>query len=107
MKLSVKERLELLNILPQVGNVVMLRVVQDLRVEVGLSPEEVELIGVKQDGQQMTWDEIKDPMKDVTLGSAAVGVVVKALTDLDGAAKLKVGHLTLYDKFVGKPDRKE
>ena len=50
MILSVKDRLVLLGALPEAGDFVTLKVVMELRMELGLSAEEIETIELKQDG---------------------------------------------------------
>lgn len=104
MKLGLQERIALLNILPAEGNVITLKIVNDLRREASFSEEELGVGKIKSvvaDGQvRVTWDEDVDfPEKNVNIGPAAKEIVVKVLKRLDAEQKMTVSFLPLWDKF--------
>ena len=100
MKLSVKDRLVLLGVLPEKGDFVTLKVVMELRMELGLSAEEIETIELKQDGALTRWNIEKDPNKEFKLSKTAVGIIEMTLKQLDAEKKLTSDHLSLYERFV-------
>ena len=92
MILSVKDRLVLLGALPEAGDFVILKVVMELRMELGLSAEEIETIELKQDGTLTRWNVEKDPNKEFKLSKTATGVIEMSLKRLDIEKKLKIGR---------------
>ena len=107
MILTLPERIVLLNVLPAEGNVITLRVAQQLRMEVALSEEEIAKAELVQDGERMHWKAGADVSKDVEIGEAARGIVVEALKKLNEQSKLTTNHISLYEKFVEAPDKAE
>jgi len=106
MKLSVKERLILLGILPPQGDIASLKIVRKLREDLGFSEKEqkkIKLIivpGATDQEGGYRWDgEIE---KDVEIGEKATDIIVKSLTDLSSKGQLHIDQLDLYEKFVEK-----
>lgn len=102
MKFAVPERLVLLNLLPAEGNIVTLRVVQQLRMELSFSEEELSAAEVVEEGGQVRWNRATAMgiVKDVTIGDAARGLIVDTLKGLNDKGELTAGHISLYEKFV-------
>lgn len=105
MKLGVSERLVLLNLLPAEGNIITLRVVQQLRMDLAFSEEELAAAEIVQKGDQFTWNATAagSVTKDVPVGDATRGMVVEALKALDNERKLTALHIPLYEQFVEQP----
>jgi len=99
MDLSVVERLILMNLLPNEGTYVNLKLVRVAREELSFSDEEVKLLQFVQDGEQVKWNMEANILKDVTLGEVVTIMVVDSLKKLDGEGKLKNEHFTLFEKF--------
>jgi len=109
--LEVSERLMTSLVLPGEGNVMTIRIVGDLKNRLGFNPEEAERLKVKtnEDTGDAQWDQ--DAEKE--LGEVefefsrverkiivpALERVIKRLNLMD---KLKLAHLLLHEKFVGK-----
>jgi hypothetical protein len=102
MKLSVLERIQLLNLLPAEGSIVTLRLISELRLELGFSEKEIKTAEIKQDSQsgRITWKPDAAVIKDVKIGDAAKAVVVDALKRMDKELKLTMLHVPLWDKFM-------
>ena len=104
MKLFIKDRGALLGILPREGNIVTVRVLSEMRKELGISEDEAKDIGLKtqKDGDQVvtTWDVKKDTGKDVTFGDVALGIIREQLSALNKADKLNEDHLRLWSLFM-------
>ena len=100
MKLSVMERLVMLNTLPAEGNFATLKLVRQLREELSFDEEEHKQLNFIQDGEQVHWDESISLVKDCVIGEKMTDLVVEELKKLDMEGKLKDEHFLLYEKFV-------
>jgi hypothetical protein len=99
MTFSVRERVVLLDILQkQSGNIVTIRLVHELQMELGFSEEESQAIGLVSAETGVTWKG--DSPKTVHIGPAAKGVIVSALKGLNAMNKLTLAHMDLYNRFV-------
>ena len=105
MLLSVVERLTLLSILPEQGNLTTIKIVARLREELSFDEAEHKRLNFHQDddGKRLMWD-MNGPMeKDVEMGPKAMGVVYDALKALDDKEILTAQHIPLCEKF-GYPE---
>ena len=105
MLLSVVERLTLLGILPEQGNLTTIKIVARLREELSFDEQEHAKLNFRpsDDGQRVQWDIIGSMEKDVEIGPKALGVVHDALKVLDDKETLTAQHLSLCEKF-GYPE---
>ena len=98
MELTILERLMLLGILPEKGDLTTVRIVRKLRE--ALSPTEAEHVEHKiqssPDGN-VKWEN--DREKPIELGAKAHEIAVKALEKLDSEGAITEQHLSLCDKF--------
>ena len=104
MKLSVRERLVLLSVLPQEGNFITLKVVRKLREGLSFSEEELKQYKFVQDKGRVTWDDSVEQSKAIEIGTQAKIIIQDALKKLNEDKKLKDEHFTIYEKFVEKGD---
>lgn len=105
MKLNLFERFKLLEILPQQGNFVTLKIVRQLRED--LSPSEGEYkeyeIKLLDEGRKVKWNPEKaQKEKDIAMGDVAKEVIVTALKTLNDKNELKGEYFTVYEKFIGE-----
>jgi len=102
LKLSVYERLVLLNILPKEGNFITLKIIRQLREDLSFNEKDVKELKLSIDPEKgnATWDVSKDPNKEVEIGREANKVIIEALEKLDKDEKLTQEHFSLYEKFV-------
>ena len=136
MKLLVHERLLLLNILPQEGSFVTLKLLRKLRETLSFNEKEIaeinfknhwrcpECKGVELSAQvikcqtcgipmlpagQVTWDEEKalDIVKDIHMGRSMEELCAATLRQLSDSNKLTELHMSLYEKFVEDTDKEE
>jgi hypothetical protein len=105
MLLSVVERLTLLSILPEQGNLTIIKIVARLREELSFDEQEHAKLNFRpsDDGQRVQWDITGSMEKDVEIGPKALGVVYDALKALDDKEALTAQHLSLCEKF-GYPE---
>ena len=102
MKLTIIERIQLQGLLPNEGDIITLRIVNDLKKELSFSEEEIKSGEIMSDPEtnQVRWNPEKDTNKNVKLGDAALGLITDALKKLDKEKKLTAAHIPLWDKFV-------
>lgn len=106
MKLNIAERIALLGVLPQRGNVITLRIIRELQGRLSFTEEELEHYNIQNHtnpdgGTRITWNpELSEEEKDIAIGEAATGVIKEKLTRLNAQNQLHVTMLPLYEKFV-------
>ena len=98
MELNNIERLLILNLdtLPKVGNIVTMKVKQQLLTDVGFSEDEIKESGLKaEEGtNKVTWD--RDIPKEIDIGEAALKLLVDAIEKSENVNEL---YVPLYDKL--------
>jgi hypothetical protein len=111
MKLDVLERLMLRQMLPPEGSLVTMRIVRELRRDLGFTAEEIAKWNLKDDAAgQITWgwtaEELKaDPSKaidftaEIDTAGAKLGVIVEALKAVEKAGKVNDQNFSLFEKF--------
>jgi KaiC/GvpD/RAD55 family RecA-like ATPase len=101
MKLSVSDRIRLLGVLPDKGNILTIKIVQTLRGDLSFSEKELKDWEITSDVGMIKWnDKVKE--KKVEVGDAAKAVIVDSLKALDEKSELSPGDIGLWDKFVGE-----
>lgn len=100
MILTVQERMALLSLLPDQGDYVTLKVLMKLKLSIGLTEEEIQKWGVRQDleNKMVYWDENGEA--EIPIGEVATGIIVDALRKLDKTKQLPVNLFDLYEKFI-------
>jgi hypothetical protein len=101
MKLKVGERIRLLGILPEKGNLLILKIVRTLRDELSFSEDEHKTLKIVVEGNRITWDDNAEAKK-VEFGDEAKKLVEKCLRDLDKKDELTFPDIVLWDKFIGE-----
>ena len=102
MKLNVPERLTLLQVLPQEGNFLTLKIIRDLTEVVGLNEKEFKKFGIKEADGQVSWNQKGAEEIEIEIGEKATDIIVEALRGMDEKKKLEQRHLSLYEKFMEK-----
>ena len=102
MKLTIAERLTLLDVMPKEGNYMTLKVVRTLQEEIGFADEEFKKYDLIQEGDNVRWDSDADfkEQKDVKIGEKGFDIICEAIKKLDNESKLKPVHMSLYEKFI-------
>ena len=99
-ELSVKDRLVLLNILPEQSSLATLRIVRELREELSFSEDEHKATQMRNlDDGRLMWEEGMVPDKGIEIGPKAANVIRDALAKLDEGDELTMDHLDLCDEF--------
>lgn len=106
MELTIHERLMLGTILPAQGNIVTLKIVQELKMVLGFSEEEIgehKIEDVENDGMKVgvRWKpESNEWVRDIPIGPKAMSVIVEELERRNEAKELVADFISLYDKFM-------
>ncbi len=100
MKLSVFERLMLLNILPERGDITTIRIRRELRDALSFSEAEHKELDFESDESGLHWKSDVDGSKDVAIGKKARELIVETLEELSKAGDFTDQHLDVYDRFV-------
>lgn len=113
MRLTIAERMSLLDILPLQGNVVTLRMVMSLREKVALTEEEIDKWQIKQvrnegGGVLVQWaPEFDKTRVDIPMSDHEKGVVTREITQRESKSQLTVSALPLYNYFVDNKEPEE
>ena len=101
MKLSIKDRIVVSNVLPVQGDYMTLKLRKDLLGKIELSQEEFKLVGmeISEEGNAK-WDEKKDPNKDIEITELESKLIVKSLKELEEKKELNTDTMDIYEKFV-------
>jgi len=101
-KLGVKDRLVLGGILPTEGNLVTIRIVNDLRMALGFSEAEYADLQMVESDKQLQWNQAAEAAagpRAIEIGAKGQEIIRKALGKLDKDEKLLPDHLELCDTF--------
>lgn len=99
-KLTVMERLVLLNILPKEGDFTTIKLLRKLRENLSFDEEEHKKLMFVQDGDQVRWNMEALTDKHIAIGEKAGDIIQDALKKLNDEKKLTNEHFSLYEKFV-------
>ncbi len=100
MKLSIADRLLLLEMLPAQGNILTLRVVRDARKLLEFRQDELERFEIMQAGPSIRWNQEKAEEADIPLSDAALGIARETIKTLDAEKKLTATHIPLWEKLM-------
>ena len=103
MQFGIKERINLLGLLPREGNFIDMKVIRALQNALSFSEAdhkdfELQVEG-EGGGQRILWNETKEKPKEVAIGPRARVLIENALKKLDETGKIGKGHLRLFDLF--------
>ena len=109
MKLSVLDRIMLLNVLPREGSFANLKILRIARENISFSEEENGLLKFRQEGDKTLWNDtmISEgklvptvPECEFILGKVVTNLIVEELKRLNDTQKLTESHFSLYEKFM-------
>ena len=104
MQLSVMDRLTLLNVLPQQGNIKTLRSLRKLREQLAFTEKENKDLEVvyNEDEGKIYWNMSKESPIDVEVGEVMRELISGELLKIDAKNELTEAHIGLYEEFVEK-----
>lgn len=100
MILTIMDRLQLLQLLPEKGDLLTLRIIREAKESLSFSDEDHKEIGftTKEDGN-VVWELEKDPNKDIELSQHAFDMIKDELKRLNDTKELTLSQLEIYEKF--------
>ncbi len=102
MKLKVKDRFTLLGLLPKEGNLIQLRLIQELHALLGFSSEELVKFGIKAEGNNLNWSAKADKGIEVQFTEPQLQVFKDRFSELNRTSKLSLDHLSVHDLIMGE-----
>lgn len=102
MELTVKERLILRGVLPEKGDFITFKAVQELHEMLSFNDEEITKLSLKQEEGQITWDSQADIPREFTFNKTSRDVITKVLEGLNERGEIDGKTFSLYDKFIGE-----
>ena len=113
--LNLMDRLVVINLLPEENNYATLKLIRDLKSNLGITDDEFKEFNLKQGGEtfvddagneivvpegQMMWNAVAGVPKDFEIRRKARKLIVGELEKLDKDGKLTSNHFNVYEKFV-------
>ena len=99
MKLSVYDRLILLNVLPAEGDITTLRIIRDLSKELGFSDKEYQKLSIRQEGGTVQWDTTVESDKDIEIGVTGSALLLDVLQKMSDGETLSLSQLDIYERL--------
>lgn len=99
-RLSVLERLVLLQILPREGDFTTLMISRELRESLSFTESEHKTLNFRHEGNSLRWDVKTDMEKEYEFGRKATDIIVESLKTLDEQKKLTDDSFSIYKKFI-------
>jgi hypothetical protein len=93
------ERLQILSILPKEGNIVTLRIIRNLQMNLSPIAAEIEEYKMENVPEGVKYTQGALVPKPFELMQIEVDTIQKALKDLDNKQKLPIEMIGIYDKF--------
>jgi hypothetical protein len=100
VKLNVLERVLLLNMLPQRGNLVTCRAASNTGKIITITKEEEQEFELKKEGGMTTWNEAGREEKEFTLPPSSIKLIRDTLYKLDEEKSLPANAVSLCEKFL-------
>ncbi len=110
MKLLMRERFVLLNILPAEGDISTIKIIHRLRMDLAPTEKELKDYKIVHQEQQVVWDdamEKKRGAQEKKIGPKAFMIIEEVLKKLSDEKKLTEGLLSTYEKFCGEEKEEE
>jgi hypothetical protein len=100
MKLNVLERLMILSVLPKEGDYARLKLLNNLKMSMSFSEEEINKWGIVSDLErnQTNWKENGE--SEIPIGEKATDIIIETLKELNRTKKLHSNLMGVYEKFI-------
>ena len=102
MKLTVPERLKLLEILPEKSTFAGIKDIYTTSLLLNLTGEEADQVEAKFEGGRMFWNQeiAMGLIVDIPMGEWMTNTVRQVLRELDHEGELDAAEITLFEKFI-------
>lgn len=99
-KLTIPDRVALLNILPKEGNFFTLRIIRSLTEKLSLTPEEYTKYGIVVENGIARWNDNGKIPAEISFEEAELGIIKSILLKKDGENMLPVELFSAYEQFI-------
>lgn len=99
MKLNVKERVAILQMLPETGSLVEMVDIMEIVKKVRLEEEEKNNIEFKETKNSLSWNTFKDLGKDIEFKHEEISILKAAVRRLDEEKRINVSNLDICLKI--------
>lgn len=99
MKLNVKERVAILQMLPETGSLVEMVDIMEIVKKVRLEEEEKNNIEFKETKNSLSWNTVKDLGKDIEFKHEEISILKAAVRRLDEEKRINVSNLDICLKI--------
>ena len=100
LKLNIKERVMLSDILPAQGNKLQQIIVRGLILKTEFKPSEIDIFGLTFTHQGVAWNEkAKSAVFEIELSDAEISILKEAAVTLDKEARVTQHNLSLIEKI--------
>ena len=99
MKLNVKERVAILQMLPETGSLVEMVDIMEIVKKVRLEEEEKNNIEFKETKNSLSWNAVKDLGKDIEFKHEEISILKAAVRRLDEEKRISVSNLDICLKI--------
>jgi len=100
VKLNVLERVLLMNMLPQKGNLEMCRAINNTAKIIMITPEEEKEFELKKEGGLTSWNELGKEEREFPIPPSSVKAIRDILYKLDEKEELSANAVSLCEKFL-------
>ena len=100
MKLNIMDRVTLLGLLPAEGDFTTLKTITQLRESLLPSANEVEDCEIVEAGGKITWNDKGKEDVEIVINKLGSSLVVAELQKLNDEKKLRLDHVSLWEKFI-------
>jgi hypothetical protein len=99
-KLTIPERIHVLNLLPSEGSFVTLQALREITSKVGFKAEEISAYDIKEVDGVITWNDLGSCETSINLVDAEAEIIRKELRKKNAEEKLNMGIFSVYEKFM-------
>jgi hypothetical protein len=100
VKLNILERVVLMTLFPQKGDIRTCRAVSNTAKIIMITPEEEQEVELKREDGRTTWNDKGKEEKEFSIPSSSIAVIRDILDKLDEDQNLPVNAISLCEKFL-------
>jgi len=98
-EMSVNDRLVILSLLPETGNLLEMRLVNDFVEEIGFSNDEQEELDMKIEVNKIRWNKEKERIKKIIISDEVRELIMRRIIELDKKGMIDVNVFSVIKKF--------
>jgi len=99
-KLTIKDRLILLSILPAKGSLIVMMHVKNLIDKLSFDDKELEEYKIRQENSFVTWDNDEEYYKEVQFNSEEIEILKKQIKQKDEAQEILFEMIETFNKII-------